>query len=86
MTYTTRVKEEISKTELNENEKICELSGFIRFAASIKETITITLENAIKNARGKNALVLQMNSGFHKRIGKSDNNFSLLLPQNQRIK
>ena len=46
MTYTTRVKEEISKTELNENEKICELSGFIRFAASIKETITITLENA----------------------------------------
>ena len=30
MTYTTRVKEEISKTELNENEKICELSGFIR--------------------------------------------------------
>ena len=46
MTYTTRVKEEISKTELNENEKICELSGFIRFAANIKDNITITLENA----------------------------------------
>ena len=46
MTYTTRVKEEISKTELNENEKICELSGFIRFSAVMKENITITLENA----------------------------------------
>ena len=46
MTYTTRVKEEISKTEINENEKICELSGFIRFAANIKDSITITLENA----------------------------------------
>ena len=36
MTYTTRVKEEISKTELNESEKICELSGFLRFSAVIK--------------------------------------------------
>ena len=46
MTYTTRVKEEISKNELNENEKICELSGFLRFAGNIKDSITITLENA----------------------------------------
>lgn len=46
MTYTTRVKEEISKTEINETEKICELSGYVRFASIIKETITITLENA----------------------------------------
>ena len=46
MTYTTRVKEEIAKTVANENEKICELSGFIRFSADIKDGITITLENA----------------------------------------
>lgn len=46
MTYTTKIKEEISKTSLNENEKICELSGFVRFSAIIKETISITLENA----------------------------------------
>lgn len=46
MTYTTRVKEEIAKTIANENEKICELSGFIRFSADIKDGITITLENA----------------------------------------
>ena len=46
MTYTTRVKEEISKNEMNESEKICELSGFLRFAGNIKESIIITLENA----------------------------------------
>lgn len=46
MTYTTRVKEEIAKSPINENEKICELSGFIRFAAIINNNITITLENA----------------------------------------
>lgn len=46
MTYTTKVKEEISKSILSENEKICELSGFIRFAATIKNNISITLENA----------------------------------------
>lgn len=46
MTYTTRIKEEISKTILNENERICELSGFIRFAADINNGIIITLENA----------------------------------------
>lgn len=46
MTYTTRVKEEIAKTQINENEKICELSGFVRFAAIIKDNIIITLENA----------------------------------------
>lgn len=46
MTYTTRVKEEIAKTQINENEKICELSGFVRFAAIIKDNIVITLENA----------------------------------------
>lgn len=46
MTFTTKVKEEIAKTEINETEKICELSGFVRFAATIKDNIVITLENA----------------------------------------
>ena len=46
MTYTTRVKEEIVKHDLNEAEKICELSAFMRFSAVIKDNITITLENA----------------------------------------
>lgn len=46
MTYTTRIKEEISKSNVNDAEKICELSGFIRFSALIKDYITITLENA----------------------------------------
>lgn len=46
MTYTTKVKEEIVKSSINESEKVCELSGFIRFAAVIKDNITITLENA----------------------------------------
>lgn len=46
MTYTTRIKEEIVKSDINNSEKICELSGYIRFAAVIKDTISITLENA----------------------------------------
>lgn len=46
MTYTTRVKEEIAQNDLNETEKICELSGFIRFSGNIKDNITITSENA----------------------------------------
>jgi len=46
MTYTTRVKEEIVKSDINDSEKICELSGFIRYAADIKHNISITLENA----------------------------------------
>ncbi len=47
MTYTTKVKEEIVKNEIGENEKICELSAFIKFAAETKnDIITITLENA----------------------------------------
>ena len=46
MTYTTKIKEEITKNRLNEAEKICELSGFVRFAANIKDNIVITLENA----------------------------------------
>lgn len=46
MTYTTKVKEEIVKNDINDAEKICELSGFLRFSAIIKNNITITLENA----------------------------------------
>ena len=46
MTYTTKVKEEIVKQQINQAEKICELSGFLRFGAVIKDNITITLENA----------------------------------------
>ena len=46
MTYTTKVKEEISKYESNDSEKIYELSGFIRFAADTRNNIIITLENA----------------------------------------
>ena len=46
MTYTTKVKEEIVEHNINEPEMICELSAFIRFGASIKENIIITLENA----------------------------------------
>lgn len=46
MTYTTRIKEEIVKSDINKSEKICELSGYIRFAAVIKDTISISLENA----------------------------------------
>lgn len=46
MTYTTRIKEEIVKNSENENERICELSGYLRFAGDIKENIVITLENA----------------------------------------
>lgn len=46
MTYTTRIKEEIVKNDINDSEKICELSGFIRFAATIKDNISVTLENA----------------------------------------
>lgn len=46
MTYTTRVKEEIVKSDINDSEKICELSGFMRYAAIINDNISITLENA----------------------------------------
>lgn len=46
MTYTIRVKEEITKSNISDAEKVCELSGFIRYGAVIKDKISITLENA----------------------------------------
>ena len=45
-----------------------------------KNVRKIYAENAIKNGWSRNVLALQIDSEFHKRIGKSDNNFSLLLP------
>ena len=47
-----------------------------------KNVRKIYAENAIKNGWSRNVLALQIDSEFHKRIGKSNNNFSLLLPPN----
>lgn len=47
MTFTTRVKEEMSKLTYNRLEATCELSAFIRYNSQIKkDTISITIENA----------------------------------------
>jgi len=46
MTFTTRLKEEISKLDNNEIESRSIIDGFLRYNALIKENITITLENA----------------------------------------
>ncbi len=46
MTFTTRLKEEISKNDNNEIESRCIIDAFLRYNALIKKEITITLENA----------------------------------------
>lgn len=47
MTYTTRLKEEITKNELDKISSLVELSSFIRFAGQIKkDKITLVMENA----------------------------------------
>ena len=46
MTFTTRLKEEISKLENNDLEARSILEAFLRYNALIKKSITITLENA----------------------------------------
>ena len=47
MTFTTRVKEEITRLDINKVEMLCELAAFIRFDGQIKkDKITITIENA----------------------------------------
>ncbi len=46
MTFTTRLKEEISKQENNPVESRLIVSSFIKYNSVIKELITITLENA----------------------------------------
>ncbi len=40
-----------------------------------KNVRKIYAENAIKNGWSRNVLALQIDSEFHKRIGKSNNNF-----------
>ncbi len=46
MTFTTRLKEEISKIPNNDIEDKSIIDGFLRYNSQIKQTITITLENA----------------------------------------
>ncbi len=46
MTFTTRLKEEISKLPNNDIEKRSIIEGFLRYNSQIKDTIIITLENA----------------------------------------
>lgn len=47
MTYTTRLKEEITKNELDKISSLVELSSFIRFTGQIKkDKITLVMENA----------------------------------------
>lgn len=46
MTFTTRIKEEISKLDNNEIESRCIIDAFLRYNSEITETINITLENA----------------------------------------
>ena len=46
MTFTTRLKEEISKEVYNPIEARYMLSSFLRYSSKINESITITLENA----------------------------------------
>ena len=47
MTFTTRLKEEITKSEIGQIESMVELSAFIRYAGQIKKNkITLVMENA----------------------------------------
>lgn len=47
MTFTTRLKEEITRNEIGKIESLVELSSFIRFAGQIKkDKITLVMENA----------------------------------------
>ncbi len=46
MTFTTKLKEEISKLSHNAIEKKCIIDGFLRYNAIINDKIIITLENA----------------------------------------
>ena len=46
MTFTTRIKEEISKLDNNEIERRSVIDAFLRYNSLIKDNITITLENA----------------------------------------
>ncbi len=46
MTFTTRLKEEISKLDNNDLEKRAIIEGFLRYNSTFEEKIVITLENA----------------------------------------
>ncbi len=47
MTFTTRIKEEITKNEITVLESLVELSAYIRYSSKIvKNKITLTMENA----------------------------------------
>lgn len=46
MTFTTRIKDEITKNHINNIESRCELAALIRYNSKISKTIVITLENA----------------------------------------
>lgn len=47
MSFTTRMKEEITKKDINKIESLNELSSFVRFTGQIKKNrITLTMENA----------------------------------------
>lgn len=47
MSFTTRVKDEITKNDVSKIESLTELSSFIRFSSQIKkDKITLTMENA----------------------------------------
>lgn len=45
-----------------------------------KDIRKIYIENTIKNGWSRNVLAMQIESGFHKRIGNSNNNFDISLP------
>ena len=46
MTFTTRLKEEISRLDNNDIETRSIIESFLKYNAVIKDNITITLENA----------------------------------------
>ena len=45
-----------------------------------KDIRKIYAENTIKNGWSRNVLAIQIETGFHKRIGNSNNNFNAMLP------
>ena len=47
MTFTTRLKEEITRNDIDKVDSLIELSSFIRYMAQIKKgSISLTMENA----------------------------------------
>ena len=52
MTFTTRLKEEITKNGIGQIESLVELSAFITYAGQIKKNkITLVMENVILQMR-----------------------------------